>query len=64
MGWKDDMFWDGDPEQRLFDPGGEPRILKVCRNCKVGGLHWVKTEKGWRLHDSNENIHTCPIRRR
>ena len=31
----------------------------TCRYCGVKGLHWVETEKGWRLAGANEEIHSC-----
>lgn len=62
MGWADEPHWD-DPEGQFWNPGSEPRILKVCRYCKEGKLHWVETERGWRLYDTKDNIHSCVKKR-
>lgn len=29
-----------------------------CKYCGMSGLHWIKTEAGWRLH-KNYIVHTC-----
>lgn len=63
MGWKDDAFWDGDPEQRLYNLDRESRVLKTCKYCNIHKLHWVKMECGWRLYDSMDNMHNCTIKR-
>lgn len=31
MGWGDDIYWDGDLEQRLVNERTEPRVSKVCK---------------------------------
>ncbi|MCK5602917.1 hypothetical protein KAR91_13630 [Candidatus Pacearchaeota archaeon] len=36
--------------------GPEP---KRCNYCHTYLLHWGKTEKGWRLHDSEGALHKC-----
>ncbi len=67
MGWADDTFWDGDPEQRLFDIGREPQRIR-CKFCGRTGLHWVEVEelskgvlvrKRWKLYDVEDSLHLC-----
>lgn len=31
----------------------------ACRYCGETFLHWVKTDKGWRLFDVDNKIHIC-----
>lgn len=47
------------------NPGtGRKKTKKIeCRYCGKGDLQWVKTSKGWRLHDG-QAIHTCPLYKR
>ena len=32
---------------------------KTCAYCNKPRLHWQMTEKGWRLFDENNNMHSC-----
>lgn len=45
--------WDGSTEYGGPGPRRDPerseQILKTCRTCGVGELHWVRTVHGWRL---------------
>ena len=34
---------------------------KVCEYCGEEGLHWEETPRGWRLHDSDGDIHVCDV---
>jgi len=31
----------------------------TCKRCKVGGLHWQETDKGFRLFDEDKAMHDC-----
>jgi len=37
---------------------------KACKYCGQKGLHWKMTDRGWRLHDEANRIHSCsrPVR--
>jgi len=64
MGWADDMHWDGDPEGQMFDYDGSAsayadKILKICRYCGIGSLHWVRVEGKWKLYNRQDNPHFC-----
>lgn len=34
---------------------------KICRCCNTDRLHWKKIKGKYRLFDSDNNIHVCPI---
>lgn len=64
MGWADDVRWDGDPEGQMFDYDGSgyvDKVLKVCKYCGIGSLHWVKVEGRWKLYTKQDNPHFCVI---
>lgn len=44
--------------------GGSADNTRVCRYCKQRGLHWVETDRGWRMADRNDQIHNCCDKRR
>ena len=38
----------------------EIRTKKIrCKYCKQRGLEWVQTDKGFRLFDKDNKIHSC-----
>lgn len=53
--WIDDCW-----EFEDFDFESEPN--KVCKYCGEKYLHWVETDKGWRLFKGNKQ-HDCKHRR-
>lgn len=59
-------FMDGPEDDGLWGCPMPPK-KKRCRYCGKGGFHWVKIKmtvngkitKVWRLHDENEDAHSC-----
>lgn len=50
-----------------------PPLAHACRYCGQGGMHWQKTDRGWRLGTVTVDwekgyrvevwtVHVCPIR--
>jgi len=33
----------------------------TCKYCNETGLHWEKTEKGWRLFEDEGQMHSCRL---
>ena len=59
-----DSYWD--QEEYEYEEFERPVSPKTCQYCGQGGLHWEHTERGWRLHDVNQEMHTCdkfPLKR-
>ena len=46
-------------DERGFEYGTEG-IVKFCRCCKKGNLHWGLNLKKWRLFEEDGAIHDCP----
>ena len=58
-----DLNWwaleDGYEEELEEEDGADVLPLMACKYCNQGGLHWIRTNKGWRLADNEEKIHNC-----
>ena len=44
---------------RYFGPYARRRAFKYCNYCGENNLHWAKTDRGWRLHDAGNVVHSC-----
>jgi hypothetical protein len=58
-GWANDSHWD-DPEAVFWNPARSERKMPIkCKYCGVTGLHWVRVQERWKLHDKRDNPHFC-----
>lgn len=55
--WDDLLFGRGSGDEDWEPP------TKTCKFCGMDGLHWLKLNELWRLHDVNNTVHQCLLNR-
>ena len=54
-------MWDDYAPNPWDDDEQEPEDFSVtCKYCGASGFEWVELKEGWRLINSDGDVHSCP----